>query len=48
MKRHVLARPMAVADISDLDSFDDIENGATQKAERVRLKRWRRVKQQLA
>lgn len=48
MKRHVLARPMAVADINDLDTFDDIDNTAQQKAERVRLKQWRRVKQQLA
>ena len=48
MKRHVLQRPMAVADINDLDTFDDLDNSAMQKAERVRLKRWRRVKQQLA
>jgi hypothetical protein len=48
MKRvHILERPTPVSDINDYD-MEDYSGDWSTKAERVRLKRWRRVKQQLA
>lgn len=48
MKRiHILERPTPVSDIDLLDYEDQPSDWMT-KAERVRLRRWRRVKRQIA
>lgn len=49
MKRvHVLERPMAVEDIDSLD-IDDYDKGRNQqRVERIRLRKWRKIKHQAA
>jgi hypothetical protein len=45
---HVLERPMSVGDIDSLD-MDEFDNDqAQQRVERVRLRKWRKLKQQAA
>jgi|GEM_PF-5297614 len=49
MKRaHVLQRPISVSDIDMLELEDFDKDLAQQKAERVRLRKWRKVKHQSA
>jgi hypothetical protein len=46
-RRHILARPTAVSDIDQMIE-DDYGKERTSKAERAELRRWRKVKQQVA
>ena len=49
MKRvHILERPMSVSDIDALEIDDYGTESSYQKAERVRLRKWRKIKHQSA
>lgn len=48
MKRtHVLRRPMAVEDIDMYEMADENQPSGHSRAEKARLRRWRRVKHQV-
>ena len=46
-RKHILERPISVAELKDLD-IDDYGREPNHKAERNKLRQWRRLKQQLA
>ena len=49
MKRvHILERPISVRDIDSLEIDDYGKEWSQQKAERVRLRKWRKIKHQAA
>ncbi len=47
-KRHLLTQPTRIDDLSFDDLYDDISNDWEGKAERLQVRRWRKIKNQLA
>lgn len=47
MKKHIINRPMQVTDLSFDDLYDEISDNWQQKAERLQIRRWRKLRQQL-
>jgi hypothetical protein len=46
-RKHILERPIAVAELKDLN-IDDYTSEPNHKADRTKIRQWRRLKQQLA
>lgn len=46
-RNKILHQPIRISDLSIEELYDDVGQGWEHRAEKLRAKRWRRIKQQL-